>query len=211
MKRSHSAESNLCRFSFSDGRRCRMLVHFSPRGLCPFHAREEMQIIESRRLGSELSASLTGHFHTAADVNHILGKVFTALAQNRIPARNAAILAYIGQLLLHSIPAVKAETQFKYTYDSWSRMIDRAVPVSDPPDLDAKPAPANPPTSNARASHPEACAQATDSESAASSTSTLDAGCSRAVRASQDFPQPEERKSSSRESETSEFEEPQPV
>jgi hypothetical protein len=134
MKRSHSAESNLCRFSFSDGRRCRMLVHSSPRGLCPFHAREEMQIIESRRLGSELSASLTGHFHTAADINHVLGKIFTALAQNRITPRTATVLAYIGQLLLQSIPAVKAETQFKYSYDSWSRMIDKAIPISDPPD-----------------------------------------------------------------------------
>ena len=31
------------------------------------------------------------------------------VAQNRIPARNAALLAYIGQLLLNSLPHVNRE------------------------------------------------------------------------------------------------------
>src|SRR5215831_14298945 len=35
--------------------------------------------------------------------------------------------------MLH-IPAVKSETKFKYTYESWSKMIDSAVRLPDPTD-----------------------------------------------------------------------------
>jgi hypothetical protein len=135
IKRSKADNHNLCHFTYSDGRRCRMLRHLSHPGLCPFHAREEQQFLESQRIGTELAASLTGNFLNAADVNHVLGKVFTALAQNRISARNAATLAYIGQLLLQSIPSVKQETKFKYSYESWQHMITNAVdlPAPQPP------------------------------------------------------------------------------
>ena len=83
-KRSNAANHNLCHFSYSDGRRCRMLRHREHPGLCPFHSREERQRIESERIGTELAATLTGNYLTASDINHVLGKVFTALAQDRI-------------------------------------------------------------------------------------------------------------------------------
>src|SRR5215468_4563165 len=131
-KRSNADNRNLCCFSYSDGRRCRMLRHPDHPGLCPFHSREERQALESERIGTELAASLTGHFLTASDINHVLGKVFTALAQDRISIKKAKALAYLAQLMLHSIPTVKDETKFKYTYETWSTMIDNAKKLPKP-------------------------------------------------------------------------------
>src|ERR1700676_4014024 len=93
MTNDHSSTSvaTRCQFQFSDGRCCRMLrspVHSS---FCAFHARQELQLLESQRLGDEISASLNGDFLTATDINHVLGKLFIAVAQNRVPLRGASI------------------------------------------------------------------------------------------------------------------------
>jgi hypothetical protein len=130
-KRSETSTPDFCQFSFADGRLCRMLRRKDHPSLCLFHAREEEQLLESHYLGAELAASLTGKFLTAADINFVLGKLFTALAQNRISQRNAATLAYIAQLMLHSIPTVKRETKFHYDYETWQSMIHEAIPLSD--------------------------------------------------------------------------------
>src|SRR5215472_10533034 len=122
-KRSRADNRNLCCFSYSDGRRCRMLRHRDHPGLCPFHSREERQALESERIGTELAASLTGHFLTASDINHVLGKVFTALAQDRISVKKAKALAYLAQLMLASLRGVGQEYKFKYSFEAWQRML----------------------------------------------------------------------------------------
>ena len=100
--------SNKCLRQFSDGRSCRMLRKKGHPSLCTFHAHEEQQLLESDQLTSEF-ASLSGKLNSVTDINHVLGKVFTALAQKRISRQSAATLGYLGQLLLLSIPGVKEE------------------------------------------------------------------------------------------------------
>jgi len=138
--RAAARESVLCQFPFADGRRCRMLRHPGHPSLCIFHARAELQLLESDRLGTELGQTLTRDFMTATDVNHILGKLYTAFAQNRISPRNAATLAYIGQLLLASVNGIKSEFKFSYKFDQWNEMNRNATPLSPPPSF---PAPAS--------------------------------------------------------------------
>jgi hypothetical protein len=133
-KRSNADNRNLCCFSYSDGRQCRMLRHPDHPGLCPFHSREERQAIESERIGTELAATLTGHFLTASDINHVLGKVFTALAQDRISIKKAKALAYLAQLMLASLRYAKQESKIQYSWESWQRMLKNSVPLPDPPD-----------------------------------------------------------------------------
>jgi len=140
-KRSDQPNNELCQFPFADGRRCLMLRHPKHPQLCPFHAQAELQILESRSLGAEISATLTGHFITSADVVHILGKVFTAFAQDRIPQKKAATLAYLGQVMLHSMPQVASETEIGYSYETWCKLLDRSV---YPQDSQPVPAAANP-------------------------------------------------------------------
>jgi hypothetical protein len=138
-KRKHSRsrvatdETSLCQFSFSDGRTCRMLRQHDHPSLCVFHARAERQIIESDRLGSELAATLTGRFMTATDINFALGKLFKGIAQNRIPPRNAANLAFVGKLLLRSLDKLESEFSFEYDFETWKSMCADAIPLSDPP------------------------------------------------------------------------------
>jgi hypothetical protein len=93
------------------------------------------------RLGAEVAATFTGDFLTAADINHVMGKVFTALAQNRIPQRTAATLAYLGQVMLLSLPMAKKETKFVYSYEAWIDFINNGIRLSN----STLPSPAIPP------------------------------------------------------------------
>jgi hypothetical protein len=174
-KRSSPDNSHLCQFLFADGRKCRMLRYQDHPTLCVFHARQEEQLLESQRLGAELSASLTGNFLTATDINFVLGKLFTALAQNRIPPRNASILAHIGHLLLHSLRDVKNEYKFHYKFDAWEKMLNRAIPLSNSSPASEAPAYSDDsdnhsddpsaPTSAGSSDDPSACAPAPSSVS----------------------------------------------
>jgi hypothetical protein len=171
-KRSAPNDSHLCQFSFTDGRKCRMLRLEEHPTLCLFHARQEEQLLESERLGAELSASLTGNFLTATDINFVLGKLFTALAQNRIPPRNASILAHIGHLLLHSLRDVKNEYKFHYKFDSWGKMLNRAIPLSNSsPHAEGPAAPGN--SANVDLSRQTATASSQDSSPSTHVTSEV--------------------------------------
>ncbi len=135
MTATRSTHSEFCHYTFSDNRRCRMLHQTNHPTLCPFHARDEQQLLESHNLGAEIATSYTGDYLTAADINHVLSKVFTALAQNRIPQRTAATLAYLGQVMLHTLPMARKETTFVYSYERWKDMIDNATHLSAPEPL----------------------------------------------------------------------------
>ncbi len=124
-----------CQFQFSDGRGCRMLRSPLHSSFCAFHARQELQGLESQRLGDEISASLNGDFLTATDINHVLGKLFRAVAQNRVPLRKAAVLTILGKTLLSSLAHVKQEFPFHYKFDHWNEVLDNAAPLSPPPSL----------------------------------------------------------------------------
>jgi len=128
-----TSDPNRCAFETSDGRRCRLPRSATHVSLCVFHSREEQQLLESRKIGTELAATLTGNFLTATDINYALGKVFAAVAQNRIPVRTAHTLAYLGQLMLFSLPDVKHEFGFSYKFAQWKNMLHNAVRLSDPP------------------------------------------------------------------------------
>ncbi len=127
------AESSLCQFSFADGRTCRMFRQQDHPSLCVFHARAERQIAESDRLGSELAVTLTGRFMTATDINFALGKLYKAIAQNRIPPRTASNLAFVGKLLLLSLDKLKREFNLNYDYKAWLQMYTESKPLANPP------------------------------------------------------------------------------
>lgn len=151
---SKAAEPNRCAFETSDGRRCRLPRSATHASLCVFHSREEQQLLESRKLGSEIAAPITSYFLTATDINHVLGKLFTAVAQNRMPVRTAHTLAYIAQLMLFSLPSVKDEFAFRYKFEQWTNMLDKAVHLSDPPPDPAVNAPVDTPNDARAGSQP---------------------------------------------------------
>src|SRR3990172_5496114 len=111
-----SARDGLCQFPFTDGRTCRMPIAENHPCLCLFHSRDERQLLASQEVPARL-ASLSGHFKTASDINHVLGQLFRLVAENRIPRRDALALAYIAQLLPQTLPHVRAEISEVHTAD----------------------------------------------------------------------------------------------
>jgi hypothetical protein len=96
---------NLCQFTFANGRKCRLPAHPKGEGLCLTHFRYTKAQAKPQPREDDLSAeitSLAGDYITKIDINHVLGKLFDALAANRLSARRAASLAYIAALLLQS-------------------------------------------------------------------------------------------------------------
>jgi hypothetical protein len=70
---------------------------------------------------------------TATDINYALGKLYKAIAQNRIPPRNASNLAFVGKLLLLALDKLKKEFGFSYDYEEWKKMYLESKPLSNPP------------------------------------------------------------------------------
>src|SRR5712672_4056335 len=103
---SHDPNSNKCLRQTSDGRTCRMLRKKGHPSFCIHHAREEEQRLESEKLAAEF-ASLSGKLNTVTDINHVLGKVFTALAKNRTSHQTADTSAYLANLLPQPTPGAK--------------------------------------------------------------------------------------------------------
>jgi hypothetical protein len=62
-------------------------------------------------------------------------KLFKAIAQNRVPPRIAANLAFVAKLSLQSLDKLKDEYRFQYKYEAWKAMQRDAINLSNPPEL----------------------------------------------------------------------------
>jgi hypothetical protein len=109
---------NLCQFTFANGRMCGLPAHPKHDGLCLNHARLKCfrQRPREEDLSRELCSPAGDDYITQIDINHVLGKLFNALAANRISIKRATGLAYIAQLLLQSQSGAKQEAR-RWTQD----------------------------------------------------------------------------------------------
>ena len=123
---------NLCKFKFANGRVCGLPAHPKHDGLCLSHARLLNDKPPQREddLATEL-ASPGGDFTTQIDINHVLGKLFDALASNRVSTRRASTLAYIACQLAQT---QKGAIHEAVTWASESRIIERIAKIKFPPD-----------------------------------------------------------------------------
>ena len=133
----------LCQHLTAGGCRCYMLLAKDPPSLCPHHFRHSRLHHDPEALAAELLASIET-FNAADDVKLFLGNLLKQLALKRIQRRDAIALAYISQLLLNNLSAMRrAEAEdLAYAKENWE--IDCSGmprPNRDPvPD----PAPTNP-------------------------------------------------------------------
>jgi hypothetical protein len=129
----------LCKFTFTDGRRCTMPVHPDFNGFCRSHGTNHRRTqYREDDLFQEL-ASPAGDFITQIDINHVLGKLFGALAANRVSPRRAATLAYIGHLLMQSQKSARREANM---WDSESKLLAKLVDIKYPGQLSQNSEPA---------------------------------------------------------------------
>ena len=95
-----------CEFIFPSGHRCRQLRTHPGASFCLNHRRRQHQQEESARIGDEIVGA-DGALNTEEGIHKALTNVFANLARNRISARDASVLAYVGQLMLVSRPSVE--------------------------------------------------------------------------------------------------------
>ena len=135
---------NLCQFKFANGRMCGLPAHPKHDGLCLAHARV-ISLREQPReedLSAELS-SFAGDYITQIDINHTLGKLFDALAANRISSRRAGTLAYIGCLLMQTQVGAKHEaSRWDLDAPTMKKLLELKYP--NDPDPSFHPPKANP-------------------------------------------------------------------
>jgi len=100
-------QQDRCRHFTSTGRRCRLAVLDPASGLCFRHVGLQFQVSDED-LSPAFMGLLSG-FQSASQIHAFLTQVTVLLAQNRVSTRRAAILAYLGQILLRTLPAIEHE------------------------------------------------------------------------------------------------------
>jgi hypothetical protein len=96
-----------CVFRAPSGRFCRMPIADRDSGLCYRHAFDQ-----KKQASADLLQRLTtdsDDFTTALGIHNSLSELYKLLAADLITARRAAVLAYIANLLLRTIPIVHSE------------------------------------------------------------------------------------------------------
>ena len=97
-----------CTYSFPNGRRCRLYATNINPNFCPAHAPLPANQHDSSEVASTLTASLDD-FTSAVQINDFLARLLLLLAQDKISTRRAAVLAYITNQLLRTLPAIAKE------------------------------------------------------------------------------------------------------
>src|SRR3984893_14166657 len=110
----HTAKSRVinnsarCTHLFPNGRRCRLNATSANPIFCPAHAPLPANQHDAVEIASTLTANLDD-FTSAAQINDFLARLLLLLAQDKISTRRAAVLAYITNQLLRTLPAIAKE------------------------------------------------------------------------------------------------------
>ena len=102
-----SAQPAHCLFRNPSGRFCRLPIADRDSGLCYRHAFDQ-----KKQASADLLQRLTtdcDEFTTAMGIHNSLSELYKLLAADLITARRAAVLAYIANLLLRTIPIARKE------------------------------------------------------------------------------------------------------
>jgi hypothetical protein len=133
------APGNRCTHKDAAGRQCRNLALRSTgsrgdhgkSGLCTTHATHERQILDTQAVAEELLGTAPSAFDTAIAVNHMLGKLFRSIVEDRIPLRKGAVLIYACSLLLNSLGGVRTDVLGAYGPEFLKAMAQSALGVID--------------------------------------------------------------------------------
>ncbi len=123
-----------CTYRFPNGRRCRLYATKVNPNFCPAHAPLAANQHDAAEIASTLTANLDD-FTSAAQINNFLSRLLLLLAQDKISTRRAAVLAYITNQLLRTLPAIAKEENAEPT----QIIFDMPGPDRDRPTADQTP------------------------------------------------------------------------
>ena len=129
-----SAPDGRCQHLRADGKRCASANYPGHTSLCHHHLNRQMRGIAGGNLIAGDILSSVGNFQSAYAINIVLGKLFIHQITGRISRQDAVSLAYTCQLLLQTLPAVKAELSDSGYVKYWREETNRIL--SGPSDLD---------------------------------------------------------------------------
>jgi len=113
-KSSSINNSARCNHRFPNGMRCRLLG-FGSQAFCPKHTQVATPPPpDPIEIASTLTVNLDD-FTSAAQINDFLARLLLLLAQDKISTRRAAVLAYITNQLLRTLPAIAKEANTEPT------------------------------------------------------------------------------------------------
>lgn len=122
------SEKNRCLFSTVDGRKCRMYRAKNRKSFCLLHAQQEEQLLDAEELIGPVE-----EYQTAICANRALGCLFNPVAQKRISRQAGALLAFIGQMMLHGIGSSVKDEFIRISSDTrpsqWNTNVRRAAEI----------------------------------------------------------------------------------
>jgi hypothetical protein len=123
-----------CTHFYPNGRRRRLSATTLNSHFCPAHHRLPQNQPEPAEIASTLIANLDD-FTSAAQINNFLSRLLLLLAQDKISTRRAAVLAYITNQLLRTLPAIAKEenAEPQIIFDAPRPDRDRPAPDQNPP------------------------------------------------------------------------------
>lgn len=122
-----------CSHLRADGKRCTSATYPGHSSLCHYHLGRQMRgIADGDVLAADILRSI-GNFQSAAAINIALGKILVHQVTGRISREDALALCYNCQLLLQTLPALKAELKESGHDGQWQSETDRIL--SADPDL----------------------------------------------------------------------------
>ena len=123
-----------CTHLFPNGRRCRLTATNANPNFCPAYAPLPANQPDAAEIASTLTINLDD-FTSAAQINDFLSRLLLLLAQDKISTRRAAVLAYITNQLLRTLPAIAKEANAEPT----QIIFDMPGPDRDRPTQDQTP------------------------------------------------------------------------
>src|SRR5260370_31063434 len=113
--RKKDRSTNLCAFTFADGRQCRTPRCSGHLYLCYFHAQKEAESLAAQQVGKDIARFLPVKLLTACDLGAAMSRLFCAVAQAQIKPNVASTLAYLAQTILQSFPITNHESINAFT------------------------------------------------------------------------------------------------
>jgi hypothetical protein len=126
-------KNNRCRFTSSDGRRCRLIRAEGHASLCLKHWRLDQGTSDRETQSPEAAAVLAevlgsgAKLNTETAVNDALSKLFMLRARKQVSARDTALFAYIIQLLLQTLNGAHNEFTRIHDYAAWNQIVEKAI------------------------------------------------------------------------------------
>jgi hypothetical protein len=153
MSRSPEDSAPSCAFTYSDGRRCRMLRASRKSKYCVHHERRLRHLKEADDAAADLFDPISGGFVTATALSQSVARLFAAVAEGRLDPKSANALARVAGILLKIISSSTQEFRDTFKESYWTQIVRqscRNLPEYVPPVLLNR----QPTRSESRASEP---------------------------------------------------------